>query len=862
MSSSYNNFSTGSANTINFPVYTGRRTTSAGTPSPSVTDVRYILQAVGNQMPILWRRQGNQWVQVNGAATTRYIFYDMPTEMAYLVNFGNSLGGTLGGQSSAGYGLGQAGTGQNTYGLGYIRPSNSSSNSSNSSTTPNNASGVTSTNCTTTGPSYGLSNQVIYNNPNGTSGVSTVGISNGLTSSQTSTGMFGMGRTSDLVSGVSSNLPVTANSTANTIQLTSLGTLFSTAPTTSGTGTVVGIDPNSANITAFQLNDSTVSLLPQTVLGAPNPQVNPSGMLLHGVAEGKSTVTSGDAATYIGAHFSDCSEGIAHQDGGSIGGAACKSSSLASKGIAAMARGLANCNSAIHAGGAPDPRYIPKGNNLSIIPVSRGALAVTYNTVNALYRSRALPATCPNNVELLEDTARNNRNFGTFGSNICIDNGEGDDAPGLGHGCLAHGYAENQSNVSTHGNGAVAFGVAKGCEVHMSTGLASAVQGRNCKAFAAYSSANGYGAVAHMPVQYAQAITPKIDNGNEPGCEQAQYNRTITSSSPDIVMHTTPVALSGAVTADMITSFEIVYRMVLSSTPEDPIITTPDGITVTNFHLPSLFCAGSAMVDLHVVSPVLQVGRTVVQGEFGAMYAMLVTRSDMNGHTSHTTQPPPGIPFTNAIALFPPNPPPTADTTVTVAPAVAPTGNICDGFTIEVRENITVATVSSTGVPTLVVPPNIRIQPLPTLSNLVIKPGRPQVFTIATRTYTTTFRYSQNNASSAEAQAITTNNTRVETAAFHPIHVPLTAATCPTCEGAANPGYTASAVAAGAGLTTARPAIGVGAYANNVAGAGVAAGGCTTGSCTTGSQLGSQFYGNQPGFNPTDFSPNTVSLNM
>jgi hypothetical protein len=518
----------------------------------------------------------------------------------------------------------------------------------------------------------------------------------------------------------------TPTSVANSIN--AAGLLFSPAPAgQSVNANLVRADPTGAYFNVSQLRDSQLFVGSLQIPGphqAGNSRI-PVSMVIHGRAFNKSIVSVADAGAYTAGHAVNCSILHSDNDASHTHALAHDNSKALALGHGSTTAGQAGCGSTLQSGGIPNFRHKIGSSRYQIMIVGAGVVQHRGN-VYALNRT----SLCPKQSILLEDTTPD-RTIPPLNCQVCTDTGTGDHAPGHGHGSLAHGVAVTNSLLQTAGDGAVSIGVAKCAEIHAAVGLASQAFGRNNLALSPYSMATGQNSVTHMYGQQAQGIhgAPHTNVLNE--CNMCQYVRVMTHSHVDC-------SIIPSTDGTTITGFLLTYRLVLGSTPVDPVISTPDGVTVTNYHLPSLVCPGIAGVETEVVSPAITgPGGTPIIGldGFTASYCYSVTRTDMNGQNCHTFLPP-GI-LTPNCAFAP--------TGTTIPPAIIdadPSDNICGGFTLIFTETINVS-------PNV---PNPRITPTPTPTNLLLISR--STFQIITRLMCATFKWTQAPAGFARVACV------------------------------------------------------------------------------------------------------------
>ena len=511
------------------------------------------------------------------------------------------------------------------------------------------------------------------------------------------------------------------------------------------------LEPNATHLVVTQLRDSQIYVGPLQIPGL--HQVgdrNPVGMIVHARATNKSIVSASDAGAYTAGHATNCSVLHSDNDAGHVHAFARENSKALSLGHGSTTAGEVSCGSIIVSGGAPkfNAPNCSKTSRYRLMLVGDGAVRHRRNVY-----SLGKNTSCSNSVTLLED-ASPNRNIAPIGCQVCTSVTTGEHAPGLGHGSLVHGVATTNSLMQTSGDGATALGVADCNGVHAAAGRASFVQGRNNLALAPYSQATGHNSVSHMYGQQVQGIKGAHNTNVPDSCDICQHSKVLTHSH---------VQCEPVVDGTIITGFCLTYRLVLSSTPEDPIINTPEGITITNFHLPSLICPSVAGVEVQVVSPAVidnKTGLPFVGGEaFTARYCFFVERRDRNDQPCHSSFIPsggvvPSCAFSPGI-VFPPIATGASSTTPcgnTTSPVIEadPEDNLCGGFTLVFREY----------VPTFINGlPNPRITPAPTTMNTVFSvtcPRTPTVFNVYSRIFCGYFEWVQASSGHSRVACVPT----------------------------------------------------------------------------------------------------------
>lgn len=536
-----------------------------------------------------------------------------------------------------------------------------------------------------------------------------------------SSGSFPVNNSSSNTITLSTPLGADAQTVANSINASA----NLSAPTPSGislNANLTKLEPNATHLVVAQLRDSKVYVGSGGVNGP--HQVGdriPVGMALHGRAENNSVLSVSDAGAYTAGHASNCSTLHSENDGSHVHAFAREKSKALALGHGSTTAGEVACGSVIVSGGVPyfNAPSCNKASRMKLMLIGDGAVRHRRN-VYALGKN----SKCPGLDTLLED-ASPNRNIPPISCQVCTTITNGEHAPGYGHGSLAHGTATDNSLMQTSGDGSVAFGVADCNGVHAAAGRASFAQGRNTLALAPYSQATGENSVSHMYAQQVQGIRGAVNTNISDCCDVNQLSKVLTHG------HTQCEILVDGTT---ITGFCLTYRLVLPTTPQDPIINTPDGITITNFHLPSLICPSVAGVEVKVVSPAVIDNKTglpyIGADSFTATYCFYVERKDRNDQACHSSFIPTGgvVP---SCAFSPGNiiPPiatgatvttPCGDTTSPVIEA-DPEDNICGGFTLVFKEF----------VPTFInAVPNPRISPTPTALNTVYNVTCPRTHTV------------------------------------------------------------------------------------------------------------------------------------
>lgn len=584
------------------------------------------------------------------------------------------------------------------------------------------------------------------------------------TSTQNTTGAAGM-TTATTTPAVTSNIPATVSAGAGQVVsaaqvVSTAGLVFSTAPTNAvTTGPVVQVNPTGSNFVVAQVANSTVNTGPTglIVAGPHNQNRTAGGQIVHARVVGNSTVSASDAGAIVGGHFIDRSVGVADNDASNVLVLAYQNSKALALGQGSTVRGQVGCNSVVQAGGSSSLRNIPARSGLTLTTVGQGTF-FTHTSVSAIRRG---VNGCNTQAVFLEN-ANNNIPLPVLGCQVCTDSEADDHLSGNGHGSLVNALATNNSLVHTAGDGALAVGVAKNCEVHVAAGLASQVRGRGNIALAAYSDATGHGAIAHMHGQFAQAIKGTHNSSSPGSCNQCQYNRVLTHSSA----RCEPILSNDGLT---ITGFTVTYTLVLGDTPEIDVITTPEGTTVTNYRLPALICPGVAAVDVEIVSPSVAPEGTPLTGlgAFRVTYCLLVTRTDMDGCVSHRVLPAPGTPLTPLCSITEPG---TTIPTVTTRSNLP--NNICNGFTIQFTETIPV----TPGVNPRVVSPN----PI-TPQDLLVASRR--TFNIIVRTICATFKYTESPSGFAQIACAPPLLPPIRSVQIPPFIAPTPVAPCPDPNG-------------------------------------------------------------------------------
>lgn len=564
---------------------------------------------------------------------------------------------------------------------------------------------------------------------------------------------------------VSAGAPNTVAAGANEVSaaVVSAGLLFTPAPTGLVTANLVRTEPSANYITISQLRNSVLYTGTLQINGTHNPVRTPSGMLAHGRAVNNSVLSVADAAAYAGGHALNCSIIHADNDGSHVHALAHDQSKAVSLGHGATVAGHSGCNSVLQAGGPPT--FKSRNTNRHRIMIVGAGVVQHRNRVFALSKD----SRCPRENILLEDHAPH-RNIPPLGCKVCTDVGDGDHNPGNGHGALSHGQSITNSIVHAAADGASVLGVAKCGEVHAATGLASQAFGRANLALAPYSNAIGHNSVSHLYGQHVQGIKGSHNTNVQEDCNICQYSRVITHS------HVTCTSVPSTADPTRVGQLILTYYLVTGATPEDVEITTPDGITITNYNLPSLICPGVAGVEVEVVSPPIigQGGMAILgSGEFCAKYCFCVSRTDMNGENCHSILPvsatvPGGLQPLPDCTFFP------MGTSIPPAQLVSDLpDNICGGFTICFREvfdldNLTPGQLS-------------RITPTPTATNRLLTART--TFQVLARIMCATFKWTQSPAAHTRV-ACSPPNLPVITSVTVPTYVAVPSTNiCPTPNG-------------------------------------------------------------------------------
>ena len=732
-----------------YSLFIGVRVNSTTPPTNLPNQVRALLYVNPNGTYLVSKRSANSnggaWSQFT-SITSPFIFYDLNTELVCLVNFSPGSNPTSNGL------LGATAPNVNVY-------------------TGQSAAGV----LMTPGPNYATVTPVS----------STTVTSSGATLTATAPGMVSAPVPAG-ASLVTVAAPSGTNPQAVANSINASANLFSPAPSgVSLNANLVRTDPSAGHLSIAQLRDSQLYVGPLQVNGPhqTGPRI-PAALLIHARASNKSVVSAADVGAYTAGHATNCSVLHADNDASHVHALAHDNSKAMSLGHGSTAAGQAGCGSALVAGGAPT-FPTATGNNSRYRLMAIGAGAVQHRRV--IY-SLDKNNRCPTLSTLLED-ATPNRNIPPLNCQVCINNGTGDHAPGAGHGSIAHGVSLTNSLLQTSGDGAAAVGIAKCGEVHAATGLASQSFGRNNLALSPYSMATGQNSVTHMYGQFAQGIKGSHNSNVPENCDVCQFVRVVTHSHVDCmpVLNDTGTAVIG---------FLLTYRMVLGSTPEDAQINTPDGLTVTNYHLPSLVCPGVAKVDVQVSSSQIVNNMGVIisgtnSDAFAVDYCFFVERVDRNQNQScHHVIPeaPATVPIigncifsTGSIPYFINGAtPPIASAPISPVLESDPTDNICGGFTILFTEFVpTFITIPPSTTPIA----NPRIQPTPTTQNTTINSAIGRLITtfqIYSRIICATFQWTQTPAGFSRVACIPTAapvTTVVTTPTFTPVPPQIV---CPT----------------------------------------------------------------------------------
>jgi hypothetical protein len=502
-----------------------------------------------------------------------------------------------------------------------------------------------------------------------------------------------------------SNPQIVANS------INTVATLSAPAPSgVSLNANVVRLEPSASYSTIVQLRDSQLYVGPLQVNGLHRREPrNPVSMFVHARGDNKSIVSAGDVGAYTAGNSTNCS--VLHSDNyaSHIHAFARENSKVLSLGIGSTAAGESSCGSIMSAGGVPNlnnPLYAR--SRYRLMTVGLGVVQHRGNIYSLSGNSR-----CPTLDTLLENSTPY-KSIPPISCQVCTDISTGEHAPGSGHGSIVHGVATTNSLIQTSGDGASAFGVADCNETHVALGRGSMVQGRNNIALSPYSQALGQNSVAHMYGQSAQGIRGSYGTNVSGACDVSQSVKVVTRSHVDC---------SPVISGNVITGFLLYYRMVLGNNPLEPRINTPDGMTVTNYALPSLVCPGVAKVDVQLSSPAItnSMGVPYADGNsdaYAADYCFYVQRTDVNQNQScHLVIPNNApVPIVGSCQ-FSPSAPPYFFVNGT-PPSGAPSGiitpileadlpdNLCGGFTILFTEYVPITSP--------------RIAPTPTTLNTIV----------------------------------------------------------------------------------------------------------------------------------------------
>lgn len=497
---------------------------------------------------------------------------------------------------------------------------------------------------------------------------------------------------------------------------------------------LVKLEPSASHLVVTQLRDSQLYVGPLQINGPHQLEGRaPVGMILHGRAVNKSILSVGDAGAYAAGHAVNCSVIHTDNDGGHTHAFARENSKALSLGHGATTAGEASCGSVLTAGGTPNFNSpLCSKSRFRLMTVGAGVVQHRRNVFSLSKNSR-----CPTLDFLLEDSTPN-KSIAPLICQVCTDITSGEHAPGFGHASLVHGMASTNSLIQTSGDGAAALGVAHCNETLIAAGRGSFAQGRNNLALSPYSQATGQNSVSHMYGQYAQGVKGSHNTNVSECCNVCQFSRVITHSHVHCIS-----VVDGTGT---ITGFLLEYRLVLGNTPEDPVINTPDGITITNFAFPSLVCPGVAKVDVQVSSPGITTSRGIPfpdgnSDAFAVDYCFFVQRIDSDNQSCHRVipEPPATVPIIGGCIFSPTVVPyfvngatPPAGAPISPILEADKQDNLCGGFTILFTEFVP---LMINGVQ------NPRVGPPPTVLNTAL--GARTVFQVLARIICATFQWTQ-----------------------------------------------------------------------------------------------------------------------
>jgi hypothetical protein len=515
-------------------------------------------------------------------------------------------------------------------------------------------------------------------------------------------------------------VPVGVTTEAVAASVTTVANLSTPAPTgVSLNANLVKLEPSATYSTVVQLRDSQMYLGTLQINGPHRTEARiPVAMSLQARAANKSIVSTGDVGAYTAGHAVNCSVLHADNQGSHVHALARENSKVLSLGAGSTAAGEASCGSVMSAGGTPNfSSPLCSRSRFRLMAVGAGVVQHRRNIFALSGGTR-----CPTIDTLLENsTPISSKTVPPLPCRVCTDITDGEHAPGVGAGSLLHAVAKTNSLVQTSGDGSTALGVADCNETHVAAGRGSFVQGRNNLALAPYSQAVGQDAVSHMYGQISQGVRG-THVGTVPDCCSVCQNVKVMTTSH---AYCKPVVDSSGI----ITGFQIEYRLVLGNNPMDPVINTPDGITITNFALPSLVCPGVAKVDVQLASPAIINGETPFPNNnsdsFAADYCFYVQRRDTHISNCHMALPlsdtpvpiigscqfsPGEVPYFFINGTAPTGAPPA----VTPIIETDPRDNLCGGFTMLFTEFVPAFLGPNNTIP------NPRISPLPTTANLLL----------------------------------------------------------------------------------------------------------------------------------------------
>jgi len=388
-----------------------------------------------------------------------------------------------------------------------------------------------------------------------------------------------------------------------------------------------------------------------------------NGPVATGNADNQSTI----AATANGAAAS----------GGAIDGSLLQAASEGAK-----VNGSVTGTSSIRAGGGqPLMRNLPQNSRFIVVDEGVGALGLGglgevgrfRNPPEAIRINQIGNMGCePRSVRLENINDPNPDILGLFSSAFNFGPFIGEFAPGQGLGAGAGGKAMSNGHLLAVADGAFSQGTAECGEVHMAAGKASAVFGQGNVALAPHSTAMGRNAFSYMAGSNVHSSFGAAPNADIPAdCIGACQRTTVMTRGSTLCIRDPPVGTQ--------TGFILTTNFVLSDSPTNPVIVTPDGGQIDLSKLPFLHCPGTAFVEADLVSPVLiGKGNENLGPALVAKYFFTVSRTDVNRSSNHDI-----TGFTQAYA----NPTTIANfITVTAVSNDGIENGFNEGFTLQIQD--------------------------------------------------------------------------------------------------------------------------------------------------------------------------------